>query len=400
MDNQKRRTVVALYLFSFMTALGLSTSMFSTIQPEIIAHYGIDLTQASLFSVYQEIGSLSAMAITTLVVDRMNKNRLIGVMFFLMGIFLYAMGMMPAFLVLLVMRALLGIVSSVVNNTCSASISDLYGEDRSRHLALLHTLFGVGSLLGPPYATMLMQLGSGWNSTYTVIGSVVILIAVSYFATVAIIKEPTPQVSNIGQDGRRKKIPFRLIFSSPNMLALCFTSFLFNGYQLIMVWLPTYLASMNHDISMRSVIMTLFFVGMIISRLGYSYLSKWVKPHQYMQFASLSSATVLVLALILQGTWTWIICTLLLGILSGAVYTVQFVLACQQFPEYSASATSMTTLFAAIGGMLFSPLIGTVAENGHFTLAMAIPAAAMGLIFFIMRYVYKPVQADSAQARG
>ncbi|MDP4109783.1 MAG: MFS transporter [Bacillota bacterium] len=392
-DNKKRRSVVMLYLFVFMAAFGISGSMFGTLQPGIIKYYGLNLKETSLFVVVQEIGILISMTVTALWADRVNKNRLIGVSFLLMGLFLYMMGMAPAFYWLLAVRAFLGMASFIGNNTCSSHVSDLYGPDRSKNMALLHTFYGLGSLVGPAYAALTLRY-HGWNWSYKALGMASSIIALMFLVSLSIVKEPVPFIRVSHENGKRT-IPFSKLLKSKNLHALGAASACISAFQLLPVWLPTYLIFQNpksFTVENCSVIMTLYYVGMVLSRFCYSYLSGRLAPQRYIKAACAVSAAMLVPALIFQLGWFLYICLFVTGLISGALYTTQYLLACQEFPENSAGATSVISLFSALGSMLINASIGFIADCGFFTPAMFVPVLFIAAAPVIISLAYKPVK--------
>lgn len=394
-DNSKRRLIVMIYLVIFMMAFGLYPSMFGTLQPTIIEHYKLDLQQASLFHVVQSMGIVVSMTVTALIVDRLNKNRLIGIMVSMMGLSLILMGTAPVFLILLAVWTLVGITLSIANNTCSSHVSDLYGPERSKYMAILHSFYGMGSLLGPTYAAFMLRKGNGWNGSYAFFGITILIVAVFFLMTLFIAKEPVSLVSNIDKNGNRKKMSFGILLGNKNMLVLGIISICIAGLQLLPSWLPTYLTRQDpvyYTMDRYSVIMTLFYVGMVLSRLSYSYISKWLPPHKYIRISSLASAALLIPALLFQAGWLWYATLLALGLISGALYTAQHALACQEYPEYSASAMSVITLFTAVGSILINSLIGYIADLGYFTAAMFVPVLAIGAASVIITAAYTPAK--------
>ena len=85
MSNKKRRTIAAIYVITFMAAFALSSGLFSNAMPRIIEGYELTFDQASLFSIFQSAGMILATALTVLVVDRLDKNKALGLMYLLMG---------------------------------------------------------------------------------------------------------------------------------------------------------------------------------------------------------------------------------------------------------------------------------------------------------------------------
>ena len=178
-------------------------------------------------------------------------------------------------------------------------------------------------------------------------------------------------------------------------------SFLYAGFQVYNTWLPTYLNNKNPDlfpISFCSTVVACFSVGMIVSRLINGYISKFISARNYITLVSICSSGVLVAGLLLDQKYLWPVVGFLLGLLTGAIYTAQFVMACEYFPRFSASATAFTGFSSAIGGMCFNALAGQVAQKVNFLAAMCIPVVAL-LITFLVLFTTKRVveRADSGE---
>ena len=264
MSNKKRRTIAAIYVITFMAAFALSSGLFSNAMPRIIEGYELTFDQASLFSIFQSAGMILATALTVLVVDRLDKNKALGLMFLLMGGFLVCIGMAPPFVLLLVALFLLGTVSGVLDNACAAYISDLFGDERAKYISILHAFFGLGSVLGPVFIGTLFKMGFEWNTAYTTFGLVVVFLALAYFVTMAVIKRPEPAVSGVDEAGVRVKIPYKKIVTSPQMLVLCGMAIFSAATQVFNTWLPTYLNNKDallYPVSFCSTIMACYSVG-------------------------------------------------------------------------------------------------------------------------------------------
>ena len=396
--DDKRRKIITFFLFAFMLFFGVSAGMSGNIQAEIIKAYQLDLEQASLFITFQEIGSILAMLFSVLVADRLKKDRLVGLLLLLMGLFNLLVGTAPIFLLLLFAKTGSYVFSNIANNTSSAYISDLYHSESSQNMSLLHMLFGVGALIGPLYATLIDRAGYGWNGSHLLLGGAVLLFVAGY---VFLLRKQKVQADAATPVGRQSRIPLRAMLMDGNMRVLCIVGACLASYQLFITWLPTYLYNQDtvlYTVERSSFIITAYYVGMIISRLCYSALSKKVSTHAYVRFACLTSVAILGISLFFQTYQLWLIGNFLLGLTSGALYTAQFILVCKQFPAFSAGSSSMVSLFSALGAMLVNSVIGVVAGRGAFTEAMYIPVIMIAIAFVLMLSFYKPKQIapDSA----
>ncbi|MBC3516334.1 MFS transporter [Neobittarella massiliensis] len=387
MQQRKKRSAVCIYLMVFMMGYALSTNLFGTAQPKIIQSYHLTLEQASYFSVLQSIGMLVSSAIVGLVVDRLDKSRVVGFMCLIMGLTLLAIGLMPPFLVLLALFLLLGVTSSVLDSSCASYMSDLYGDDRSKYISILHAFFGVGAMLGPLYVGFLNDRGLGWNWSYSLLSLVIMAAAIAYLFTLKVVGRPQPAVQNTAADGTRQKAPVGEMLRSFDLRILCAVNFLLAGFQMYTIWLPTYLNQANsqkYPLSFCALLLSLYSGGMIVSRLANSYISKYVHARDYITFVSVAAGLVLIAGLTLHNKLLWMAVSLLLGLLTGATHTAMFVLACSYFPQFPATATAFTGLCSAVGSICFHALTGAVAQRFSFTGAMFIPVCALLGTFLLL----------------
>ena len=387
LKNTKKRSVVCIYLMVFMMAFALSINLFGTAQPRIIQGYRLSLEQASMFSVLQSIGMLVSNAIIGLVVDRLDKSRVAGIMCLVMGLILLAIGSMPPFWVLLALFALLGIVSNIVDNACASYMSDLYGDQRSKYISILHAFYGVGAMLGPLYVGFLTDHGHQWSLAYTLLSLLVMGGAIAYLCTLKIMGKPVALVQNTAADGTRQKAPLKAMLASADLRILCIVSFLYAGFQMYTVWLPTYLNQLDgqkYPLSFCAVLLSLFSGGVIVSRLINGIISKFISSRDYITLVSILSGAALIIGLLGQHKILWMAVSFSLGLLTGAIYTAKFVLACEYFPQFPATATAFTGLCTAVGSICFHALTGAVAQRFSFTGAMFIPVCSLLATFLLL----------------
>ncbi|SCJ87363.1 putative transporter [Anaerotruncus sp. 2789STDY5834896] len=387
LKNTKKRSVVCIYLMVFMMAFALSINLFGTAQPRIIQGYRLSLEQASMFSVLQSIGMLVSNAIIGLVVDRLDKSRVAGIMCLVMGLILLAIGSMPPFWVLLALFALLGIVSNIVDNACASYMSDLYGDQRSKYISILHAFYGVGAMLGPLYVGFLTDHGHQWSLAYTLLSLLVMGGAIAYLCTLKIMGKPVALVQNTAADGTRQKAPLKAMLASADLRILCIVSFLYAGFQMYTVWLPTYLNQLDgqkYPLSFCAVLLSLFSGGVIVSRLINGIISKFISSRDYITLVSILSGAALIIGLLGQRKILWMAVSFSLGLLTGAIYTAKFVLACEYFPQFPATATAFTGLCTAVGSICFHALTGAVAQRFSFTGAMFIPVCSLLATFLLL----------------
>ena len=158
------------------------------------------------------------------------------------------------------------------------------------------------------------------------------------------------------------------------------------------MWLSTYLDGRDNSIytvGFCSTIMTAYYVGSVLSRVGLAAISEKISSAVYLKWAALLSGILLAILLIVQQPMAWLVGAFLYGVIGGAMYTGRFVLSCQEFPQFSATASSLTGICSFGGNMAFTAIMGVAADAGYFTQAMLVISGLLVAGFFIFQFGYK-----------
>lgn len=382
-----------IFTFVFMSGYALTYTMVGTLLPGMIQHYSLSISQASYINISLELGGTSAMVLALFLLDRMNKGKTLLILALLFGLIGLFTGSAPPFAILLATRFLMGLVGSVLDNLCATYISDLYGERRARYVSLLHTLFAIASMIAPKFAAFCYGVG-GWSLAYLICGGAMTVAAVLAIVILAVMGLPKNAMDEQKQE--KLKIPYREILRNRNMRWLCLASFIFAGYSYVAMWLSTYLDGQNsslYTVGFCSTIMTAYYVGSVLSRMGLAAISEKVSSAVYLKWASLFSGVVLVAMLLIQHPIAWLVGAFLYGVIGGAMYTGRFVLSCQEFPQFSATASSLTGICSFGGNMAFNAVMGMVADAGLYTQGMMGIGVLLISGFFIFAFGYHPKQS-------
>ena len=358
---QHRRLMTAtIFTFIFMSGYALTYTMLGTLLPGMIQYYSLSITQASYINISLELGGTTAMVLALFLLDRMNKGKTLLILALLFGFVGLFTGSAPPYIVLLGSRFLLGLIGSVLDNLCATYISDLYGEHRARYVSILHTLFAVASMIAPKFAAICFEVG-GWNLAYLICGGAMTIAAVLAIVILKVMGFPKNAMDQQKQE--KLQIPYKEMLQSRNMRWLCLASFIFAGYSYVAMWLSTYLDGRDNS---------LYTVGFCSTIM-----------------AALLSGILLAILLIVQQPMAWLVGAFLYGVIGGAMYTGRFVLSCQEFPQFSATASSLTGICSFGGNMAFTAVMGIAADAGYFTQAMLVISGLLVAGFFIFQFGYK-----------
>lgn len=396
MNNDRKKRTVLLYLFAFQLSFALSSGMFSIILPELINQYSLNIQQASLFSTLTGVGILGANLFTGFAADKLNKNRMLGYLLLLVGIFQICIGNTPPFLIILLSFCLLYGVSNTMDKVCSAYLSDLYGSERLKYLSYLHAFFGLGSMLGPQFIHVVLLSGLKWNFAYLFSGILFMMFALLFKVTMK--KRGVPETEVQKSIHQKGSFTWKKMLKQPDMLVFSFVSFMYAGYILFSTWLPTYLInvdSKSFSLEYCTILISISSVGMIVSRLVNSFISKYIKPVNQIILNSTITAFFIAIALLCQNVTIWTISAFLIGFFTGAIYTLQFAMVCELFPGSSASAVGIVGLFSAVGSILFNMIAGNMASLAGYQITIYIPIFSL-IVISITLSIYQHKKAAMA----
>lgn len=389
--HHRQLLTATLFTFVFMGGFALSTCMLGTLLPGIILHYSLNLTQASALTIVYETANAISMVVALFVLDRMDKGKLLTSLGLLFGLILIFHGLAPTYVLLLGVRLVMGLVGSLLDNLCSSYISDLYGDHRARYISILHTLYAIGSMAAPKFAALCYAAG-GWSLAYLVAGGAMAVTGILAMVILRVLGFPPTATAPQTGAAPDVHIPYREIFLSRNLIWLGVVSVLIAGQFYVTVWLSTYLDWLDstvYTVEFCSTIMTALYLGMILSRIALAAVSEKLGAAVYLKWASLLSSVLLILLLLIQRPIVWLVGAFLYGLISGAMFTSRIVLSCQEFPQFSSTASAFTGVFAALGSVGFNSLMGMAADAGYYTQAMLVGAVIVALTFLVFQFGYR-----------
>lgn len=388
--RHRRLMSATLFTFVFMGGFALSSCMLGTLLPGIITHYSLSLTQASALNIVYESANALAMVAALFIVDRLDKGKLLTLLGLLYGLILIFHGLAPTYVILLGVRLVLGVAGSLLDNLCSSYISDLYGGHRARYISILHTLYAIGSMAAPKFAAVCYTAG-GWSLAYLAAGGAMAATGLLTMVILRVMGFPPTAVGR-SDPAQAVQIPYRKIFLSRNLIWLSVVSVLIAGQYYVTIWLSTYLDWLDstvYTVEFCSTIMTALYLGMILSRIVLAAVSEKLGAAVYLKWAAPLSSALLIVLLLVQRPMAWLAGAFLYGFVSGAMFTSRIVLSCQEFPQFSSTASAFTGVFAALGSVGFNTLMGMAADAGLYTQAMVLNAVLVALTFLVFQFGYR-----------
>lgn len=362
-------------LFLLMIAYGLSITMIGPLMPILIRRYSLRLSGGGLVFSFHSIGGLLIIFVAGVLIDRLPKLKLIGLLFLLYSVWLLAIGTAPVYSVLLLLFFALGAATRMLDITLNAYIADLYPERRAFYLNLLHAFFGIGAFLGPILTQSLLDAGLGWHHVFLAFGGLCVPILATY-VTVARGREDSSKHASL-EKGNHTLSWLR----NPRILVLSLIMILYAGHQTsVTVWLPTYLQRhIGTDARTASYALSVFWLGIIIGRSVTSVLAARLDPRHLLFGGCLIGGILLVMGIMSELSIALIFAVGIAGLLTGATIPLIIALGCGWFPSHSGSVTSLLYLNSNLAKMIFPWLVGAIADAYDFKLGMLVAGITLVL---------------------
>lgn len=387
------------FCFAFMFAEALTGNIFSTLQPFIIEHYGTSLTESSLFSMSGQVGHLLIMYVIMVISDRLDKVKLLGALGLALGLCAIAIGTAPAMMPLVLLLAARTMLESYLDNTCTAYISNMWGDRRAHYIGLMFVLFVVGMSIAPNLNSFLIEdMNLGWSASYTVTGILCLAVTALFAVIMLTMGRPELEAHLEPWGNGKKKLSVREMLKNRNMAALFLANITLSFYMYFSSQLPVFFYMTNaavFDTRTRSLIATVGSIGSIVSRVLYVPLSRKLRTIRYLRIQSLTSVLFNVIGLVFMNPYVWMVCLFLSNMISGASYTARTVLTCDEYPEYASSASAATSVANGIAGLFATPIMNLLADNVSFLFAMIVPLIFGIGTFFVFRFVYVEKHVDN-----
>ena len=393
--NDRRRTLALIFCCVLMFSFSFSSALYYTLQPAVLAHFNLTLTQSSWISICGSIGNMAINMLLMATGDRFEKSRLLRILTAVLAAALLLLGVAPGFALFIIAYSLNGIVGYWLDMLTTSYVSDLYGDERSRYIGILYTLFTVGSALAPTFNTLVMEtLHLTWQHSYIISGIYTFAVAVVFVVLIRIVGKPQRAVEAAAEEKGEQvnnRLPVKEALSNRNMIAFILASLTiaFSGY--FSSALPLYFDYEGAEVfttAMVNLIVTCSSVGAMISRFAYVPLANKLNPIKYLRFQSLFCAACNLICLLVGKPSVWMALMFISGLLQGSSHTLTVVLTCDEYPDRSAAATATTALFTGVAYMAVTPIMNFVAEKTSFFLAMIIPIGFSVLTWVVYRFVY------------
>lgn len=372
----------SLFMFAFFMMITspilLDISDFFKVRPE----------NMNLIITFFTIGVILGLLNSILLNRKFKKNYIILISYLMTIPILVVLGLTRNLIIFNILYFILGYFFGLIWINANTNLVESRVKNKDSVVNIGHSFFAIGALTAPFISISLLNRNIDWNIIYFI---TIFLVLVAVFSYIIILRK---RKNTSLRDHKKQSIKGLFEYKNKNIF------FLLSGIMMILAvmsewiiatWAPTFFRVQKmFSLSSAGFILTAFWIGMLIGRVGISFLSYRLKVRHIMIGSSLISIIALILTIFINNTLVNIIAIGFVGL--GFSGFAPLILSTTS-TAYDANKDVVITiifLFGLSGNALapyFTKLIS--GNNMVFSLALTIFLMIAVLVFTLIRVFYK-----------
>lgn len=304
---------------------------------------------------------------------------MLGCLFLSGGSFFLGIG--TSYYTNLVMLSLIGIGVGLVVSSSNAMLVGMYHERKGMILNVHHVFFGIGSLVGPLIIGSLLVHQYRWQNAYSGLSLMMFGLFLFFSLTkVPMHDQPCPKIFG-DQVAALLTDKFYVLISIISALAI--------GTQFSLMLLSVSFLSGAKSISIAnaSIVLSLFFVCLVVGRLICSRLSLYLCNAKIILFLLLFQSGIM-LSIWLGDSQLSMFSVVMSGLACSGLYPCFLALTGTLYSSVSGSALGILTTTGGLGGIFICWLTGIVSQWTDVQMGFIVPAlcSLIALLIFTINY--------------
>lgn len=369
--------------------IGMAHVVAGAILEPLLAQYGLDYQSGGQFIMNQFLGFLGGVLLTPWLSSKLGRRR---TLLLALGSLTVAEGLYSLFLPwgwMLAIAPVAGFGFGMTEAIIGAMIIEYVEEKKASAMTFIETFFGVGALIMPIIAALLIKNGA-WELSFPIVAAVsgvtFLLWAFLSFGRVDQLMARRPQA---GADTTSSVAQQRYPRWARPILVLGVLYFAF--YVGMEMSFSNYLPSImieriGLDEAEAASTISMFWGLMVVGRLLAGRVAEWSGYGRFLlMMTAAGMLSLIVLSLISQAGWSLFVIGLS-GLVWAGVFAIGLVYINQLLPGYTERTTSLLVAAGGLGGALFPKLTGWLMDtyNAGWTMAMLSGLTLVMLVIMIV----------------
>lgn len=355
----------AIYLMMFTASVCTTTQ--GVMLTQYIEYYGLKSFEQGLMSAFQSGGNLVALFLLGVLLRRLKKRDILMITAVMIPCIFMMFGMKPPLYIFLAGYFVYGVVFGFLDSLASSTMVDLYPDNSSLYMNVLHGIYGLGGLAGPLLLRSWSLMGFEWNELLMVTGIMAAAVFVVYCLAAFFSKKMT--TGNMMEE----KITIKHVadfLKDKRKRGLFCCAFLYGAHQIgITVWMTRYISDYLKKPVFGAIVLSVFWVCVAAARLIFPRF-KW-KNETALCCGHFISGLAVFTGVLFGNGLIMVICTGISGLAEGMILPLTLDMGCHFEIRHTSLGSSMV-LLAHYAGFIITPMV-----MGMFISAFSISAGMM-----------------------
>ncbi|WP_270167166.1 MFS transporter [Paenibacillus sp. SYP-B4298] len=377
--------------------IGMAHVVAGAILEPLLAQYGLDYQSGGQFIMNQFLGFLGGVLLTPWLSSKLGRR---NTLLLALGSLTVAEGLYSLFLPwgwMLAIAPVAGFGFGMTEAIIGAMIIEYVEEKKASAMTFIETFFGVGALMMPIIAALLIKNGV-WELSFPIVAAVsgvaFLLWAFMSFGHVDQLMARRPQAdSSIAQPVIRQRYPR---WALPILVLGVLYFALYVGMEMSFSnYLPSIMIErLGLNEAEAASTISMFWGLMVVGRLLAGRVAEWSGYGRFLLIMTgAGMLSLIVLSFVSQAGWSLFVIGLS-GLVWAGVFAIGLVYINQLLPGYTERTTSLLVAAGGLGGALFPKLTGWLMDtyNASWTMAMLSGLTLVMLVIMIVLLLVERVR--------
>lgn len=377
--------------------IGMAHVVAGAILEPLLAQYGLDYQSGGQFIMNQFLGFLGGVLLTPWLSSKLGRR---NTLLLALGSLTVAEGLYSLFLPwgwMLAIAPVAGFGFGMTEAIIGAMIIEYVEEKKASAMTFIETFFGVGALMMPIIAALLIKNGV-WELSFPIVAAIsgvaFLLWAFMSFGRVDQLMARRPQAdSSIAQPVIRQRYPR---WALPILVLGVLYFALYVGMEMSFSnYLPSIMIErLGLNEAEAASTISMFWGLMVVGRLLAGRVAEWSGYGRFLLIMTgAGMLSLIVLSFVSQAGWSLFVIGLS-GLVWAGVFAIGLVYINQLLPGYTERTTSLLVAAGGLGGALFPKLTGWLMDtyNASWTMAMLSGLTLVMLVIMIVLLLVERVR--------
>ena len=370
--KKSERVWVTIFLLLCMAFLSAIFAVQGSLLSTMIDQYRLNAASQGTANTVAFAGGIIALVSAFALQGRWQKRTLVKASVLLCAAGLAMLWLAPNYGVYVAAWFVAGFGLGLMDTLLSACMADLYtGRQAVRMMCILHTVYGLSSVLSPMGYAAMLAIGMLWKRIYLVIAAVGVMIV----AGALIVRKTAGIVDREPLSSQRISLVNILPDLHRGGLLWLTAAMVFHGVFLsgLNTWINRYADGLAASIAIPA--QSCVFLGVMLSRLLMPFLP--IDSRKYVVSGGVAAALALCIGLMIPNGWVLRALLMLSSLMFGALIPCMLTIGCERHKQNTLLATTGMMLALYLGQAISSPVIAALEAAIDLRAGMMLCAVSM-----------------------